>query len=79
MRGGVDISSAHFNCPRCGLTIRPRARWLTINHCPRCLARERVAVEMFTSSLPASELYSSGAEPRVSDRRRQRVSDRRDR
>jgi hypothetical protein len=35
-----------LNCPRCGLSIRPKARWMTVEHCPRCLARARVAVRM---------------------------------
>ena len=34
------------NCARCGLTIRPRFAWLTVEHCPRCLARDRVAIRL---------------------------------
>jgi hypothetical protein len=26
-------------CPRCGLSIKPRADWLTVEYCPRCIAR----------------------------------------
>jgi len=53
----------HLNCPRCRLTITPRASWLTVEHCPRCMARSHVAVRMFSSSLPASELYAAGTAP----------------
>lgn len=48
----------HLNCPRCGLTIVPKATWLVVEHCPRCLARRRLAVRMFASTLPAAELYA---------------------
>jgi hypothetical protein len=53
-----------LNCPRCGLSIRPKARWMAIEHCPRCLARARVVVNMFPSSLPATELYREGGAPK---------------
>jgi hypothetical protein len=62
-RASVAEGRVHFNCPRCGLTIVPRAGWLRIEHCPRCLARRRVAVAMFASTLPATELYATGAAP----------------
>ncbi len=39
-------------CPRCGLSIRPRARWLTVEHCPRCIAYARIPVRMSTSAAP---------------------------
>jgi hypothetical protein len=45
----------YLNCPRCGLSIRRRAEWLTVEHCPRCLGRSRIAVELFVSSRPSSE------------------------
>jgi hypothetical protein len=57
-----------LNCPRCGLSIRPKARWMTIEHCPRCLARARVAVKMFPSPLPAAELYHEGGAPQADKR-----------
>ncbi|MDA0162626.1 hypothetical protein OM076_20295 [Solirubrobacter ginsenosidimutans] len=37
-----------FVCPRCGLSIRPRVRWLTVEHCPRCIALARIPVRMST-------------------------------
>jgi hypothetical protein len=57
------LAAPFLNCPRCGLSIRPKARWMTVEHCPRCLARARVAVEMFSSRLPASELYHEVGPP----------------
>jgi hypothetical protein len=53
-----------LNCPRCGLTITPRAAWLVVRHCPRCLARSHTAVELVSSRLPAKALYASGSAPR---------------
>ena len=53
----------HLNCPRCGLTITPKARPLTAERCPRCLARNGIAVGLFASTLPADALYASGAAP----------------
>jgi SnoaL-like protein len=35
-----------LNCPRCGFTISPRSAWLTVEYCPRCLARDRRAVQL---------------------------------
>ena len=63
-RGGESF----LNCPRCGLTIKPRAPWLAIRFCPRCLARSQSVVELFSSALPAEALYGEGSAPRA-DRR----------
>jgi hypothetical protein len=57
-----------LNCPRCGLTIKPRAPWLAVRFCPRCLARSQSVVELFSSALPAEALYAEGSAPRA-DRR----------
>jgi hypothetical protein len=35
-----------MHCPHCGLTVRLRAAFLTLDVCPRCLARHRVARPM---------------------------------
>jgi hypothetical protein len=64
-RAASRRAAPFLNCPRCGLSIRPKARWLTVEHCPRCLARARVAVKMFSSPLPAAELYREGGAPRA--------------
>src|SRR5947209_4687913 len=53
----------HLNCPRCGLTITPKASWLTIEHCPRCIARNGLAVSLFASTLPTDELYPPKRHP----------------
>jgi hypothetical protein len=33
-------------CPRCKLLIAPRMPTLSPRHCPRCLARRRIVVEL---------------------------------
>jgi hypothetical protein len=45
-------------CPRCRLSITPRARWLALEHCPRCVARTRTLVTLLPSDapLPASNV-----------------------
>ncbi len=52
--------SLFLTCPRCRLSIRPRRAWLAMQHCPRCLARSRLPVMLFTSTLPADDLYAAG-------------------
>ena len=52
-----------LNCPRCGLSLRPRVGWLTIEHCPRCMARARIPITLFFSPLPTIELYREGFAP----------------
>ncbi|GAC1320996.1 MAG: hypothetical protein NVSMB25_14140 [Thermoleophilaceae bacterium] len=37
----------YLNCPRCALSIRIRAAFLVMRHCPRCLARARVTVPLY--------------------------------
>jgi hypothetical protein len=39
----------YMNCPRCGLSVRLQASWLTLDSCPRCLARRGVSVTMTLS------------------------------
>jgi Zn-finger nucleic acid-binding protein len=56
-------ASVFLNCPRCGLSIRPRASWLAIEYCPRCLARSRLAVRVVSSVLPAQQLYHQDSMP----------------
>jgi hypothetical protein len=36
----------YMTCSRCGLTVRLRAPYLTVKHCPRCIARARIALPM---------------------------------
>lgn len=62
---GADRSrdGMYLNCPQCGLSIVTRAKWLRIEHCPRCLARSRTRVGLFASPLPTHELYRHGLAP----------------
>jgi hypothetical protein len=59
----IDRGLTFLNCPRCGLSIRPKVSWLTVEYCPRCIARARVPVRLFSSTLPGAELYPEGAMP----------------
>jgi hypothetical protein len=62
--GGVElIPATQLNCPRCGFSIKLRASWLTVEHCPRCIARSGIAVRLFALPLPISGLDAAGAEP----------------
>jgi len=55
---GLPGAVTHLHCPRCGLTITPKADWLVVDYCPRCLARRHVVMRMFGSTLTADELYA---------------------
>ncbi len=35
-----------FSCSHCGYSVRPMAHFLSVEHCPRCLAKRRVAVPL---------------------------------
>src|ERR1700759_2290875 len=69
-REGVTITYLH--CPHCGLTITPKADWLRLEHCPRCIARRGALVTLFSSSLPVEALYHEDARP---EHRRRRPAD----
>lgn len=43
---------AYLNCPQCGLSVLLKLPCAPIEHCPRCLARRRRAVELFVSATP---------------------------
>jgi hypothetical protein len=72
--GGRDVgpvlrrTASFLNCPRCGLSIRPRADWLTVEYCPRCIARTRTLVHLFSSTLPPAELYAADSVPHADAR-----------
>jgi hypothetical protein len=68
-----DRSGLFLNCPRCGLSIKPKARWLALEYCPRCMARARIPVKLFSSTLPAAELYDDNAAPNAEPRERTHV------
>src|ERR1700744_5441375 len=57
------LTIVYLNCPHCGLTITPKADWLAVEHCPRCIARRGVLVTLFASSLPVDSLYAQNARP----------------
>jgi hypothetical protein len=46
------MSMPYLNCPECGLTVVLRFPCAPIEHCPRCLARRRRAVELFVTAQP---------------------------
>jgi hypothetical protein len=56
-------SASCLRCPRCGLRLRPRASWLTIEHCPRCIARDRTPVKLLCSPAPTIEQCGQGFGP----------------
>lgn len=61
-------AASFLNCPCCGLSIRPSTRGLTVEHCPRCMAVAGIPVTLFSSALPAAELYRDGLTPRAEQR-----------
>jgi hypothetical protein len=62
-----SVRCGQLCCPRCGLSIEVRPRRAAIRHCPRCVARARVIVELFGSTLPADVLYAEDSLPRADD------------
>jgi hypothetical protein len=65
----IARASSFLNCPRCGLSIQPKVSWMTVEYCPRfeycprCMARARIPVKLFSSTLPAAQLYPEGSMP----------------
>jgi hypothetical protein len=43
---------------KCTFSFRPRAHYLTLDFCPRCLANNGVAVELVADDEPASIVRS---------------------
>lgn len=39
----------YMTCPRCGLSVRLRAAYLTLERCPRCIAKRGVSMPMMIS------------------------------
>lgn len=57
-----DDRPVHFlRCPRCSLTIVPKPNWLTVEHCPRCIARTRRLVHMVVCRLTEGDDERSAA------------------
>jgi hypothetical protein len=63
----ATVHCGHLNCPRCGLSIEVRPNRAAMRHCPRCVGRSRLIIELFSSTLPADVLYDENSLPRVGD------------
>ena len=48
----TEVAMPYLNCPSCGLTINVTRPGELIEHCPRCLARDKRPVELFVSAQP---------------------------
>jgi hypothetical protein len=61
----IDLchDASYLHCPRCRLTITPKADWMAMRHCPRCIARAHIAVELFSSPRTAQALYADNPTP----------------
>jgi hypothetical protein len=62
---GTDADPRGVHCPRCGLNMALRSSRAVMAHCPRCIARNRVLVELLDSTLPAGALYAADSLPRA--------------
>jgi anti-sigma B factor antagonist len=45
----------YMNCPRCGLSVRLRPPYLTLQRCPRCIAKFGISVPMQISEGPGDQ------------------------
>ncbi len=54
-----------LNCPSCGLVIPVERPGEMIEHCPRCLAQRRRAVELFVSARPRGAVRADGRSRRA--------------
>jgi hypothetical protein len=61
--GPAVTGTMYLNCPRCWLSIISKPDRPTIEHCPRCMARSRIAVRLFASTLSSDELYAARSAP----------------
>ncbi len=59
----MSTLSSYMNCPRCGLSIQLRSGRTVIRHCPRCIARHRLLVELFGSPLSTETPYEEDRVP----------------
>jgi hypothetical protein len=64
----IARASSFLNCPRCGLSIQRKVSWMTVEYRPRCMARARIPVKLFYSTLPAAQLYPEGSMPTAEHR-----------
>jgi hypothetical protein len=62
---------SYMKCPSCGFSIHLRAARLTVDRCPRCLARRGMAVPMSESECrtwPVTDTESASIESRTRPR-----------
>jgi predicted RNA-binding Zn-ribbon protein involved in translation (DUF1610 family) len=52
----ADRAALELKCPRCGLSITLRARWLAVEHCPRCVGRARILVSLLAEVRPSARV-----------------------
>ena len=52
----------YLHCGRCGLQIRIQARFMSIDNCPRCLARSATAAPLVRSEKWISPAVGWGTE-----------------
>jgi hypothetical protein len=52
-----------MHCPHCGLRVALRASYMTLEVCPRCLARNRVARPMVLEPPSAAEESEPDPDP----------------
>ncbi len=69
------------SCPRCHFSFRPRAHFLTLDFCPRCLAERNVAINLVrvaeaTIPVPDSATTSETTDTQHIAPRRQAETDR---
>ena len=48
-----------LDCPRCGLSLLVQPHRAAIRHCPRCVGRNRLIVELSSSRAPAEMLHTN--------------------
>ena len=54
---------SYMHCSSCGLSIRLRASFLTLDYCPRCLARRGAAIPMRISEHRSRPTPANDAPP----------------
>jgi hypothetical protein len=69
---------SYMKCPSCGFSIYLRAAFLTVDRCPRCLARRGKAIPMVATecrSWPVTGTEPASIESRTQSRRRDSSSE----
>jgi hypothetical protein len=71
LMSAIPVADANLrrwlDCPRCGLSVEVRPHRTAMKHCPRCIARSRLIVELFRSTMPSDALYGEYSLPRVDE------------